>query len=70
LQWFLRFSVSPRDCAGLSRNKNMKDGVYTVTACETFQPMEVYCDFSTFGGVWTAIQRRWRNDFALLTPGD
>ncbi|XP_076802352.1 uncharacterized protein LOC143446552 isoform X2 [Clavelina lepadiformis] len=56
--------VQGRDCAGLRKlGKAFKSGIYQVKQCGTFKMLEVYCDFSTQGGGWTAIQRR-KNDHA------
>ncbi|XP_061190545.1 ficolin-1-like [Saccostrea echinata] len=54
--------VLPRDCKALYDQGYRASGVYTIYPWERSSPacrsVKVFCDMGTFGGGWTAIQRR------------
>ncbi|XP_062576259.1 microfibril-associated glycoprotein 4-like, partial [Saccostrea cucullata] len=52
------FSSMPKDCKDLREN-GQTTGVYDIYPYSTLTtPINVYCDLTTMGGGWTAIQKR------------
>ncbi|XP_062620123.1 ryncolin-1-like [Saccostrea cucullata] len=53
------FSSTPKDCKDLREKGHTITGVYDIYPYRTLTvPVRVFCDMTTMGGGWTAIQKR------------